>query len=70
MNLKLEKLQFEQRSVENDLRAQISEQQREIKRLKSVDEEKEKKLEKRQRTTFHNMQRPYSVTISKCHFQI
>jgi len=44
--LKLEKLQFENRSVENDLRAQISEQQREIKRLKLVDDEKEKKLEK------------------------
>ena len=38
-------MKFEQRSVENDLRAQIAEQQREIIRLKIIDEEKEKKFQ-------------------------
>jgi len=38
-------MKFEQRSVENDLRAQIAEQQREIIRLKIIDEVKEKKFQ-------------------------
>ncbi|CBY38306.1 unnamed protein product [Oikopleura dioica] len=44
MKLQLENLRAENRSVENDLRAQIAEQQREIIRLKKINEEKEEKI--------------------------
>ena len=41
---KVENSQYEQRSVENDLRKTIGEQQREIERLKIINEENEEKL--------------------------
>ncbi|CBY14380.1 unnamed protein product [Oikopleura dioica] len=44
MKFQLENLRVEHRSVENDLRAQIAEQQREIIRLKKIDEEKDAKI--------------------------